>query len=151
AEAARESERRSGWLMEKAKKAEIEAEGERLRSSLLSSVSHDFRTPLTAIVGSVGALLEREEVSGNRKARVLLENVQSEAERLSHLVQNLLEVTRLESGAVQLQKEAYSVEEVLGTALGRIEKSLKGRTVKLDIPENLAVVPMDPILIEQVL
>jgi len=151
AEMARQGEQRSAWLMEKAKKAEIEAEGERMRSALLSSVSHDFRTPLTVIVGSVSALLEKEELAKSPKVRELLENVQAEGERLSHLVQNLLEATRLESGSVHLQKEAYSFEEVLGSALGRLEKPLKGRTVKVGVPENLPLVPMDPALIEQVL
>jgi len=151
AEAARQGEQRSAWLMEKAKKAEIEAEGERMRSSLLSSVSHDFRTPLTVIVGSVSALLEKDELAKSPKVRELLENIQTEGERLSHLVQNLLEATRLESGAVHLRKEAYPFEEVLGSTLERLEKSLKDRQVKVDVPENLPLVPMDPTLIEQVL
>jgi len=151
AEAARQGEQRSAWLMEKAKKAEIEAEGERMRSALLSSVSHDFRTPLTVIVGSVSALLEKEELSKNPKVRELLENVQTEGERLSHLVRNLLEATRLESGTVHLKKEATPFEEVLGSALERLEKPLKGRDVKVEVPENLPLVPMDAALIEQVL
>jgi len=150
AEAARQGEQRSAWLMEKAKKAEIEAEGERMRSSLLSSVSHDFRTPLTVIVGSVSALLEKEEFSRSPKVRELLENIQTEGERLSHLVQNLLEATRLESGAVHLRKEAYPFEEVLGSALERLEKSIHDREIKIDVPETLPLVPMDPALIEQV-
>ncbi len=72
AEAARQSEQRTTWLMEKAKKAEVEAETERLRSSLLSSVSHDFRTPLTAIVGSAGTLLGKDEIQKNPAVRELL-------------------------------------------------------------------------------
>jgi two-component system sensor histidine kinase KdpD len=151
AEAARQGEQRTAWLMEKAKKAEIEAESERMRSSLLSSVSHDLRTPLTAIVGSAGALLEKEELSRSPKVRELLENIQEEGERLSHLVQNLLEVTRLESGAVRLEKEKYPLEEVVGTVLDRLKKALRNRHVKVDIPENLPLVPIDATLVEQVL
>jgi K+-sensing histidine kinase KdpD len=151
AEAARQGEERSAWLMEKAKKAEIEAEGERLRSSLLSSVSHDFRTPLTVIVGSAGALLEKAELSKNPKTRELLENIQAEGERLSRLVQNLLQTTRFESGTVRLEKEKYPLEEVVGSVLERLSKPLKGRAVKVKIPENLPLVPVDPTLIEQVL
>jgi two-component system sensor histidine kinase KdpD len=150
AEAARQGEERSVWLMEKAKKAEIDAETERMRSSLLSSVSHDLRTPLTAIVGSAGALLEKEDLVKNPKNRELLENIQTEGERLSHLVQNLLEATRLESGPVQLEKELYPLEEVVGSVLGRMEKSLKGRKLKVQIPENLPLIPVDATLIEQV-
>lgn len=151
AESARQEEQRSTWLLEKAKKAEVEAETERLRSSLLSSVSHDFRTPLTAIVGSVGALLEKEEIQKNPATRELLENVQEEGERLSRLVQNLLEVTRLESGAVRIRKELYPLEEVVGSALGRVEKLSRGRAINVNLPEDLPLVPMDAILVEQVL
>ena len=149
AEAARQGEQRSVWLMEKAAKAEVEAESERLRSSLLSSVSHDLRTPLAAILGSAGALLEKKSISANAEARELLENIESEAERLSRLVQNLLETTRLESGTVRLNKSAYPLEEVVGSALGHVEKSLKGREVAVNIPEDLPVVPVDPVLLEQ--
>lgn len=150
AEAARQEEKRSAWLMEKAKKAEIEAESERLRSSLLSSVSHDFRTPLTAIVGSAGTLLSRGEFQQNPAARELLENIQEEAERLSHLVQNLLEVTRLESSDVGIHKELVPLEEVIGGALERLEKPLRGRTVDVAVPESLPPAPMDAVLLEQV-
>jgi two-component system sensor histidine kinase KdpD len=151
AEVARQGEERSAWLMEKAKKAELEAESERLRSSLLSSVSHDFRTPLTTIVGSAGALLEKDELAKSPKTRELLENIQAEGERLSHLVQNLLETTRLESGAVHLEKEKYPLEEVVGSVLERLKKSIQDRKVKVDIPENLPLVPIEATLIEQVL
>ncbi len=151
AEAARQGEQRSAWLMEKAKKAELEAESERMRSSLLSSVSHDFRTPLTTIVGSAGALLEKEELAKSPKTRELLENIQAEGERLSHLVQNLLETTRLESGAVRLEKEKYPLEEVVGSVLERLKKLIQGRKVQVDIPEDLPLVPIDATLIEQVL
>jgi K+-sensing histidine kinase KdpD len=149
AEAAREGEQRSAWLMEKAKKAEIDAETERLRSSLLSSVSHDLRTPLAAILGSASTLLEKEDLLKNRTTRELLENIETESQRLSQLVQNLLETTRLETG-VHLNKELYPLEEVIGSALGRMEKALKDRQVKIEIPEDLPLVPMDAILMEQV-
>jgi len=150
AEAAREGEQRTAWLMEKAKKAEIEMEAESLRSALLSSVSHDFRTPLAAILGSASALLEKEEFRKSPSACDLLENIEAEAERLSRLVQNLLEVTRLESGTARLKKQLYPLEEVVGSALERLEKTLQHRNVKIDIPENLPLVPMDAILMEQV-
>ncbi|MFA5975820.1 MAG: DUF4118 domain-containing protein [Elusimicrobiota bacterium] len=150
AASARENEQRSVWLLEKAKKAEIEAESERLRSSLLSSVSHDLRTPLAAILGSVGTLLGRGEPVKHPESRELLENIQNEGERLSRLIQNLLEATRLESGAVQLHKELYPLEEVVGSSLERLEKSLDGRDVIVRIPDELPSIPMDAILMEQV-
>ena len=150
AEAAREGEQRTTWLMEKAKKAEVEAETESLRSALLSSVSHDFRTPLTVIVGSASALLKKEELLKNASTRELLENIQTEGEILSRLVQNLLEVTRLETGSVRLMKELYPLEEVMGSALERIKKVLGDRDVRVNIPDSLPLVPVDGILLEQV-
>jgi two-component system sensor histidine kinase KdpD len=128
----------------------VEAATERLRSSLLSSVSHDFRTPLTAIVGSASALLSKEELRRNLSSRELLENIQAEGERLARLVQNLLATTRLESGAVELHKELYPLEEVVGSALERLEKQLKGRAVKVAIPDELPLIPLDATLMEQV-
>lgn len=149
AAAAQESEQRTVWLMEKAKKAEVSAETERLRSALLSSVSHDFRTPLTAILGSAAALLTKEEVRHNAGVLPLLENIQAEGNRLLRLVQNLLEATRLETG-IQLTKERYPLEEAVGAALERLQPLLAGRSVTVELPEDLPLVPMDPVLMEQV-
>jgi len=137
-------------LQETAQKAELEAETERLRSSLLSSVSHDFRTPLTAIVGSASTLLGRDEIKKSKPALELTETIQAEGERLARLVQNLLESTRLESGAVKINKELYPLEEVLGTALERLEKSLKNREIKVEIPDEFPMVPLDSLLMGQV-
>ncbi|MFA6003073.1 MAG: DUF4118 domain-containing protein [Elusimicrobiota bacterium] len=135
--------------VEAVKRSEIAAEAERLRSSLLSAVSHELKTPLTAIIGSAGSLL-RAPSPGGVHWRELLENIQEEAERLSRLVHNLIETTRLESGIVRLKKEPYPIEDVIGTALDRLEKRLSGREVKTDIPEDLPLVPVDPVLMELV-
>lgn len=151
AEAAREGEKRTVWLMGKAKKAELETETERLRSSLLSSVSHDLRTPLAAIVGSASSLLEKPEVLKDPTTRTLVETIESEGERLSRLVQNLLQVTRLETGAIEIHKERFPLEEVVGSALERVERRLQGRMIKTAIPPDLPPIPLDPILLEQVL
>ncbi len=151
AQSVRQGEQRSAWLMEKAKKAEIDAEGERMRSSLLSSVSHDLRTPLAAILGSASALAEQDAFKKNPASRELLDNIQNETERLSHLVQNLLDATRLEAGNVQLKKERFPLEEVVGGALERVQKLLKGRNIVVQIPAMLPPIPMDGVLIEQVL
>ena len=128
-----------------AKRSELVAETERLRSSLLSAVSHELRTPLTAIVGSASTLLQ----GGVGARRDLLENIRDEAERLARLIHNLIETTRLESGA-SLKKEPYPIEDVIGTALERVEKILAGRKVETDLPENLPLVPLDPVLMELV-
>ncbi|MDE2490338.1 MAG: sensor histidine kinase KdpD [Elusimicrobia bacterium] len=133
-------------LQESARRAELRAETERLRSSLLSSVSHDLRTPLAAILGSATSLLR----GAAAPEREQLENIRDEAERLSRLVHNLLETTRLESGAVSLRKEPVPVEEPLGAALERLDKALAGRTVSTRLPEDLPLVPLDAVLVEQV-
>jgi two-component system sensor histidine kinase KdpD len=133
---------------EAAKRAEVVAETERLRSSLLSAVSHELRTPLAAIIGSASALLA-EPAGGGESRRELLENVRDEADRLTRLVHNLIETTRLESGA-SLEKEAYPIEDVIGTALGRVDKLLAGRKVETDLPDNLPLIPVDPVLMELV-
>jgi two-component system sensor histidine kinase KdpD len=132
--------------VEAAKRAEVVAETEKLRSSLLSAVSHELRTPLTAIIGSASTLLQGPQNGG---ARDLLVNIRDEADRLTRLVHNLIETTRLESGA-SLKKEPYPIEDVIGTALGRVEKLLAGRRVETDLPENLPLVPVDPVLMELV-
>lgn len=132
---------------ETAKRAEVVAETEKLRSSLLSAVSHELRTPLAAIIGSAETLLR---APGNPPpAADLLANIRDEAQRLARLVHNLIETTRLESGAA-LRKEPYAVEEVLGSSLERAEKLLGNRPVVADIPENLPLVPLDPSLLELV-
>ncbi|MEQ1919215.1 MAG: DUF4118 domain-containing protein [Elusimicrobiota bacterium] len=133
---------------EAAKRAEVVAETERLRSALLSAVSHELRTPLAAIVGSASTLLQAPESSADTR-RDLLENIRGEADRLTRLIFNLIETTRLESGAA-LKKEPYPIEDIIGTALGRVEKLLAGRRVETDIPENLPLVPVDPVLMELV-
>ena len=132
--------------VEAAKRADVVAETERLRSSLLSAVSHELRTPLAAIVGSASTLLQ---APSDGPGRDLLTNIRSEADRMTRLVHNLIETTRLESGA-SLKKEPYPIEDVIGTALERCEKVLDGRRVETDLPENLPLVPLDPVLMELV-
>jgi len=137
-------------LADEAQEAQVRIEAERLRSSLLSSVSHDLRTPLATITGAVSTILE----SGSRldaDTRIeLLESIREEAERLNRLVQNLLEMTRLESGALQLRRELHPLEEVVGAALGQFGKRLSGRRITTQLPSDLPLVPMDDVLIEQV-
>jgi two-component system sensor histidine kinase KdpD len=134
-----------------AEQAQVRAETERLRNSLLSSVSHDLRTPLASITGAASTLLENEARLDAATRRDLLEALHEEADRLNRLVQNLLEMTRLEAGALVPHTAWHSVEEVVGAALGRFGKSLAERPVTARIPAELPLVPMDDVLIEQVL
>jgi two-component system, OmpR family, sensor histidine kinase KdpD len=126
--------------------ARMGAETERLRSTLLTSVSHDLRTPLAAITGAATTMLQAGARLDERTRRDLLESIREETERLNRLVQNLLEMTRLESGALTLRREWHPIEEVIGAALGRFGD----RPVRLTIPRDLPLVPIDDVLIEQV-
>jgi len=138
-------------LATEAQDAEVRIETERLRNSLLSSVSHDLRTPLAAITGAVTTILEGSGRLEAATRQELLESVRDEAERLNRLVQNLLEMTRLESGALQLRRELHPIEEVIGAALGRFAKSLGTRRVTTRVPRDLPLVAIDDVLVEQVL
>jgi two-component system sensor histidine kinase KdpD len=140
-----------GRLAEKAQRAELETQRERLRNALLSSVSHDLRTPLAVVKGAVTALLEQEnELSADRRHEYL-ETISGEATRLNRLVRNLLNMTSLEAGALRVRKEWQPLEEVVGVALNRLEEQLAGRPVKVTIQEEASLVAFDAILIEQVL
>ncbi|HEY3401724.1 MAG TPA: ATP-binding protein [Geothrix sp.] len=137
------------WL-EEARRSQVESETERLRSTLLGAIGHDLRTPLAAIHGAAGSLLLPGVLSEPTR-RDLLTMIQDESERLAHLLGNLLDLTRWESGAVQVQKEWQPLEEVIGSALGRLERRQGPVPVHVDLPEGLPQAPFDAALIEQVL
>jgi two-component system sensor histidine kinase KdpD len=137
------------WL-EEARKAQLENETERMRSTLLGAIGHDLRTPLAAIHGAAGSLLLPGDLSPSTQ-RDLLTMIQDESERLAHLLGNLLDLTRLESGAIQVQKEWQPLEEVVGSALGRLERRQGALPIRVELPEALPLVPLDAALIEQVL
>ena len=138
-------------LANEAQQAQVRAETERLRNSLLSSVSHDLRTPLAGITGAASSLLESDEQFDPATRKELLETIYEESDRLNRLVHNLLDMTRLESGGLRVRKEWHPLEEVVGAALSRLVKSLHGRSVTTRLPEGLSLVPIDDVLIEQVL
>ncbi|MBI5301990.1 MAG: sensor histidine kinase KdpD [Chloroflexi bacterium] len=138
-------------LAEQARQAQVQIETERLRNSLLSSVSHDLRTPLAAITGASSTLLEGEMDVDADARRELAQTIYDEAERLNRLIRNLLDMTRIESGAIRVKPEWNSLEEVIGAALARLDSRLRGRTVTTCLPDTLPLVPFDSVLIEQVL
>jgi two-component system sensor histidine kinase KdpD len=140
-----------GLLAEEAHAVQVRMETEKLRSSLLSSVSHDLRTPLAAITGASSSLLETEDRLDSTTRRELLETIGEEANRLSRLVHDLLDMSRLESGAVKAHMEWHPLEEIIGAALARVGKTHKDRQIVTRLPENLPMVPVDDVLIEQVL
>jgi two-component system, OmpR family, sensor histidine kinase KdpD len=138
-------------LADETGKARREIEAEQLRSSLLSSVSHDLRTPLAVITGSTSTLLQGGSGISDATRQDLLKTVLEEAEHLNRLIRNLLDMTRLESGAVKVRKEWLPLEELVGAALNRVDSRLTGREVHVDLPRELPLVPCDAVLIEQTL
>jgi two-component system, OmpR family, sensor histidine kinase KdpD len=138
-------------LADETSKARREIEAEQLRSSLLSSVSHDLRTPLAVITGSTSTLLQGGTGLSDATRQDLLKTVLEEAEHLNRLIRNLLDMTRLESGAVKVKKEWLPLEELVGAALDRVDTRLTGREVHVALPQTLPLVPCDAVLIEQVL
>ncbi len=136
-------------LAEEAHRARMQVETEQLRNSLLSSVSHDLRTPLAVVTGAASTLLEETLEPDVR--RELTDTILQEADRLNRLVQNLLDMTRLEAGALRVRKQWHSLEEVIGGALDRAEKVLGDRGVETSLQDDLPLVPLDAVLVEQVL
>jgi two-component system sensor histidine kinase KdpD len=114
-------------------------------------VSHDLRTPLAAIAGASSTLLESGGELDSAARRELAASIYDESERLSRLVGNLLELTRLESGAFQLKKDWHPIDEVLGAALERLRRLLADHKVQVDVPAEPLLVRLDEVLIQEVL
>jgi len=132
-----------------AREATVHMEGERLRSTLLSALSHDLRTPLTAILGSAESMrLAAPSLPAGHLA--LIDAVSSQARRTSELVENILDMARLESG-VNLRREWQPLEEIVGSALSARAALLSSHAVKIDLPADLPLIECDATLIERVL
>jgi two-component system, OmpR family, sensor histidine kinase KdpD len=138
-------------LAEDVDRTRVMAETERLRAALLTSISHDLRTPLAAIIGSLTSLRGYGKAYDEETRDELLATVQTEAERLNRFIGNLLDMTRLESGAVELKPEVVDVGEIVGTALERTAKMLVDHKVEVDIDPDLPMLRLDYLLFEQVL
>ena len=138
-------------LAEEAQRAQVQMQAERLRSSLLSSVSHDLRTPLAVITGAASTLTDPGSEPSPEVRRELSETIHEEAQRLNRLVRNLLDMTKITSGAMKVAKTWQPLEEVLGAVLDRMDETLAGRRVDVHLAEDLPPVPIDAVLIEQVL
>lgn len=136
---------------EQAKLTHMQIEAERLRNSLLSAISHDLRTPLATIVGSASALVEDDGHLRPQDKLDLSRGIVDEAERMSNLVNNILDMARLDAGVVELKKEWHPVEEIVGTVLTRLQKQLAGRPIKVKLPSGMPMMFVDAVLIEQVL
>jgi len=131
--------------------ARREVETEQLRSSLLSSVSHDLRTPLATIAGAASTLLDQPTELSTDSRRELLRSVAEEANRLNEIVAKLLDMTRLETPGFKLQKEWFPLDELVGAALNRLRGPLEGHQLRTDLPDDLPLLEVDGVLIETVL
>lgn len=138
-------------LAEQARQTQLIQATEKLQTALLDSISHELRTPLVSITGALSSLNEENSNMDSATRRNLVETALSEAERLNHLVGNLLDMTRIEAGAIRVRQEPCDVQDVIGSTLERLANRLEGRNVKIEIPPNLPMVPMDFGLIVQVL
>ena len=132
-------------------KIRAEAEKEKMRGNLLRAVSHDIRTPLTSIVGGVSTLLDSGDQLDEATRTQLLENIRDESNWLVSVVENLLSVTRMTGEQTKIKKEMEAGEEVLSAAAMKIKKHYPQIDVSVRAPQELLMIPMDVILIEQVL
>jgi two-component system sensor histidine kinase KdpD len=136
--------------VEVAQDALVAMESERMRNALLSTLSHDLRTPLTAIVGLSSAVLKRLE-DAPAAQRELAHDLHEEAHRMSGMVSNLLDMARLQGGNVQLNRQWQTLEEVVGTALRATARVLGSRDIRVSLPEDLPLLHFDAVLLERVL
>ena len=132
-------------------KMKAEAEKERMRGNLLRAVSHDLRTPLTSIYGACSVILEGYDHISRKQHLKLLTDIQSDAQWLVRMVENLLSVTRLDGNQVRLAKDETVLDELIDALMAKFRKHYPNQKVLLQLPEETVSIPMDPILIEQVL
>jgi len=132
-------------------KLKAEAEKERMRGNLLRAVSHDLRTPLTSIYGSCSAIIENYDSISRNRQLLLLKDIQSDAQWLNRMVENLLSVTRVDADKVRLSKNSTVLEELVDALLVKFHKHYPNQLVQVQIPEDFVCIPMDSMLIEQVL
>jgi two-component system, OmpR family, sensor histidine kinase KdpD len=138
-------------LVEEMDRVERAAETERLRSALLTSISHDLKTPLAAVLGAAGALRDLGDKLGDAEKADLLATIIDESERLNRFIANLLDMTKLESGAVTPNVALHDVGEIVGSALRRASRILSRHQIELELAPDLPMLQLDAVLFEQVL
>jgi len=129
----------------------VETEKEKMRSNLLRAISHDLRTPLTGILGASSTILENYDSLNRQTKKQLLANIKDDSQWLIHMVENLLSVTRINKDTANVTKTPEAAEEIVATAIRRIRKRFPDSKIKVSVPEELLMVPMDGTLIEQVI
>jgi len=142
------AEREKVW--QKQHKSKMEVERERLRSNLLRGISHDLRTPLTGILGATSTIIDNYDVLQNSVKKELLQDVYEETSWLIHSIENILSLTKIDEGRIEIKKNMEAVEEIVGEAVSRVKKLSGSHNIKIDIPDALILIPIDGMLIEQV-
>jgi two-component system sensor histidine kinase KdpD len=138
-------------LAEDVERARVAAEAEKLRSALLTSISHDLRTPLASVLGSATSLRNYRHALDEAAQDELIATIQEEAERLNRFIANLLDMTRLEAGAIEPRTDLVDLGDIVGSALQRAAKVLARHRVAVDLAPDLPMLKLDPVLFEQVL
>lgn len=138
-------------LAEQARQAELLSAADKLQTALLNSISHDLRTPLVSITGALSTLEQDDRHLDEAAQRSLVHTASEEADRLNRLVGNLLDMTRLEAGALKVKRDSCDVEDLIGTAIGQMEERLSGRSVQVDVAEATPMISADFVLIVHVL
>ena len=138
-------------FVEVAQATQLRMASERLRNSLLASISHDLRTPLAVLTGAASSLAEEDQRLSPQARRELAQTIFEEALHMSELTGNVLDMARLETGAVQVNRQWHPLDEVVGAVLSRLRKRLEGRRVDVNLEDAPALAQLDSVLIGQVL
>ena len=128
-----------------------ETEKEKMRANLLRAISHDLRTPLTGIIGASSSYLDNSELLADEEKVAIVTHIHEDANWLLNMVENLLSVTRIQDQTSAVKKTDESVEEIVSAAINRLKKRLPEASVNVSVPDEPLILPMDAILIEQVL
>lgn len=139
------------YLKDEKERIQIENERERVRSNLLRAISHDLRTPLTAISGIAETLSDDELELEQETKKKLLRDIQEESQWLIRMVENLLSITRINIDTMKVKKTSESLEEIIAAVLSRLKKVYPAQKISVSLPEEMIFVEVDPILIEQAL
>lgn len=130
---------------------QLQADRETIRGNILRAVSHDLRTPLTAISGAASVLLSSEEIASSERSASLVRDIKSDADSLSAMVENLLSITKIRDGVMPLNKQEEMLEEVAGDALLTMRRRFPDCPIALELSDDILYLPMEPMLIKQVI
>lgn len=143
--------KKQGKILLEREKLLMEAEKEKMRANLLRSVSHDLRTPLTGIIGNTSTYIDNEETLSDTDKLNIVRHINEDSNWLLNMVENLLSVTRIDERSMKIATSMESVEEVVAEAMQRLQKRLPQAIIQVKVPDTFLMIPMDAMLIEQVI